>query len=174
MGRVLERLGVLWFEEPVVPEDRAGYRRVRDAIDVPIAGGECEFTRYGFRELFAGECVDIAQPDLCCAGGFSEWQKILALATSFGVLVIPHVWGSGVAVAAALQALATVPPTPFTARPVALQNEPMIEFDRSPNPLRDDLLITRFELVDGRLAIPGGPGLGVEVDMERLQHYAVR
>lgn len=169
MGRVLERLGVLWFEEPVVPEDRAGYRRVRDAIDVPVAGGECEFTRYGFRDLFLGECVDIAQPDLCCAGGFTEWQKILALATSFGVLVIPHVWGSGIAVAAALQALATIPPTPFTARPVPLQNEPMVEFDRSPNPLRDELLTTRFELVDGHLPVPRGPGLGVDVDLARLE-----
>jgi D-galactarolactone cycloisomerase len=175
MGRVLEKLGILWFEEPVVPEDRAGYRRVRDGVDVPVAGGECEFTRYGFRDLFLGECVDIAQPDLCCAGGFTEWQKILALATSFGVLVIPHVWGSGVAVAAALQALATIPPTPFTARPVPLQNEPMVEFDRSPNPLRDDLLTTPFRLVDGCLAIPTGPGLGVEIDMPRLElHQAHR
>lgn len=131
MGRVLERLGVLWFEEPVVPEDRAGYRRLRQSLDVPIAGGECDFWRFGFRDLIVGECVDIAQPDLCAAGGFSEWQKIVALASSFGVLVLPHVWGSGIAVAAALQAIAALPLLPYTARPTPLQNEPMIEFDQT-------------------------------------------
>jgi D-galactarolactone cycloisomerase len=140
MGRELEKHGVLWFEEPVIPEDRAGYRKVRDALSIPIAGGECEYTRYGFRDLFVGECVDIAQPDLCVCGGFSELLKIQALASSFGVMTIPHVWGSGVALAAALHAIAAIPPSPHTANPIALQNEPVIEFDRTQNPLRDDLL----------------------------------
>ena len=102
MARELEKYDVLCFEEPVVPEDRVGYRRVRDATDVPVAGGEAEFTRYGFRDLFLGECVDIAQPDLCCCGGFSEWLKIQALASSFGVKMVPHVWGSGIGLATAL------------------------------------------------------------------------
>ena len=84
-----------------MPEDRAGYRRVRDAITIPVAGGEAEFTRYGFRDLFVEGCVDVAQPDLCVCGGISEWIKIQTLASSFGVLVVPHVWGSGVALAAA-------------------------------------------------------------------------
>ena len=60
MGRELEKHGVLWFEEPVIPEDRLGYRKVRDALAIPIAGGECEYTRYGFRDLFVGQCIDIA------------------------------------------------------------------------------------------------------------------
>jgi D-galactarolactone cycloisomerase len=174
MGRELEKHGVLWFEEPVVPEDRLGYRRVRDALAIPIAGGECEFTRYGFRDLFMGGCIDIAQPDLCVSGGFSEWIKIQALASSFGVLTIPHVWGSGVAVAAALHALASVPPTPHTAYPVALQNEPVIEFDRKHNPLRDDLLIEKFELENGSLKVPQGSGLGITVNEEVLKRYQSR
>ena len=128
MGRELEKHGVLWFEEPVIPEDRLGYRKVREALAIPIAGGECEYTRYGFRDLFVGQCVDIAQPDLCVCGGFSEWLKIQALASSFGVMTIPHVWGSGVALAAALHALAAIPPSPHTANPVALQNEPVVEY----------------------------------------------
>lgn len=173
IGRVLEELDVLWFEEPVVPEDRAGYRRVREALSVPIAGGECEFTRFGFRDLIGEGCIDIAQPDLCACGGFSEWQKIQALALAHGVLTIPHVWGSGIAVAAALHALATVPPTPHTAAPVILQNEPMVEFDRTHNPLRDDLLTERFMLDDGALPVPQGPGLGVTVDEEVLRRYVI-
>jgi D-galactarolactone cycloisomerase len=173
MGRALEAHNVLWFEEPVPPEDRDGYRRVRDAIDVPVAGGEAEFTRYGFRDLLVEGCLDIAQPDLCCTGGFSEWTKIIALTTSFGVLTVPHVWGSGIAVATALHALATAPLVPYTERGVALQNEPMCEFDRTHNPLRDDLLTTKFKIEDGRVSIPTGPGLGVDIDLDQLARYTV-
>ena len=174
MGRGLEEFGVHWIEEPVVPEDRAGYRRVRDAIAIPVAGGEAEFTRFGFRDLFAEGCVDIAQPDICVCGGISEWVKIQALASSFGVLNVPHVWGSGVALAAALQALAIIPPQPHTANPVALQNEPVVEFDRKHNPLRDDLLIENFSLRDGCLDVPQGPGLGITINESVLEKYAVR
>jgi D-galactarolactone cycloisomerase len=172
MGRALERHGILWFEEPVVPEDRDGYRRIRDALDVPIAGGECEFTRFGFLELFRQQCLDIAQPDLCVCGGFSEWMRIQSLAMSFGVLTVPHVWGSAVAIAAALQALATVPPTPYTLEPVALQNEPVVEFDRKPNALRDELAAQPFVLESGAVRIPTGPGLGLEIREDVLARYA--
>ena len=73
-----------------------------------------------------GGCVDIAQPDLACAGGFPGWLDILALAKSYGVATIPHVWGSGIAVAAALHAVASIPPFPHTANPLPLLNEPVI------------------------------------------------
>ena len=174
MGRELEEHGVLWFEEPVIPEDRLGYRKVRDALAIPIAGGECEYTRYGFRDLFVGQCVDIAQPDLCVCGGFSEWLKIQALASSFGVMTIPHVWGSGVALAAALHALAAIPPSPHTANPIALQNEPVVEFDRTRNPLRDELLCEDFVLDQGALLVPQGPGLGVKINEEVLAKYSTK
>ena len=171
MGRELERWQVGWFEEPVVPEDRAGYRRVRDALSIPVAGGECEFTRYGFRDLFQGECIDIAQPDLCVCGGYSEWLKIQALALAHSVLTIPHVWGSGVALATALHALAVVPPTPHTDNPVPIQNEPVVEYDRQPNCLRDELLVETIALEDGCLAVPSGHGLGITVNDEVVSRY---
>ncbi len=171
LGRELEKYGVGWFEEPVVPEDRVGYRRVRDALTVPIAGGECEFTRYGFRDLFLGECVDIAQPDISACGGLSEWLKIQTLASAFGVLTIPHVWGSGIALATALQALAAMPPSPHTIYPVPIQNEPVVEYDRTPNALRDDLLVESIEFKEGYLSVPSGPGLGVTVNDEVLAKY---
>ncbi len=171
VGRELENFNVQWFEEPVIPEDKSGYRRVRDTIRVPIAGGEAEYTRYGFRDLFEMGCVDIAQPDLTVCGGFSELQKILALASAFGVWVIPHVWGSGVALAAALQVLATLPPFPHTANPVLLQNEPIVEYDRNRNPLRDDLLKEPLRFESGKLLVPRGPGLGVTVNQEVLGKY---
>jgi D-galactarolactone cycloisomerase len=172
MGRLMEFLDVRLFEEPVVPEDRDGYRRVRQENPIPIAGGECEFTRYGFRDLIGGGCVDIAQPDLAVCGGFTAFTQILALANAHGVTIIPHVWGSGIAVAAALQAIAVIPPIPHTANPVPLLNEPVVEFDRKHNPLRDELLERNFVLEDGHLAIPDGPGLGIKVHETALARFA--
>ena len=170
-GRALEEYDIGWLEEPVPPEDHDGYRRVRNNLSIPIAGGECEYTRFGFKDLIVGECVDIAQPDLCVCGGFSEMMKIIALASSFGIMVIPHVWGSGIAIAAALHVLAVIPPLPHTANLIPLQNEPVIEFDRSPNPLRDELLVKKITLIDGGLSVPQKPGLGVEIDMYVLKKY---
>lgn len=172
MGQALAGLDIGWFEEPVPPEDRAGYRRVRQAITIPIAGGECEFTRFGFRDFIGEGCVDIIQPDLGASGGFSEWVKIHALASANGVPLIPHVWGSGIALAAALHVTAATPQFPYTANPLPLTNEPVIEFDRNHNPLRDDLLEENMTLIDGCLPVPQGPGLGVTVRPEILERYA--
>ncbi|WP_396640942.1 mandelate racemase/muconate lactonizing enzyme family protein [Microbacterium sp.] len=169
----LGHLAFRWFEEPVVPEDKAAYRALRETSPVPIAGGEAEFTRYGFAELIGGGCVDVAQPDLAVAGGISEWQKIHTIAQVAGVTVIPHIWGSGIALAAALQVLAATPPNPYTARPVPLQNEPVLEFDTTDNPLRRDLLTEPFTIDGGRVAVSGAPGLGVEVDRDVLGRYDV-
>ena len=65
------------------------------------------------------------------------------------------------------------PPSPHTANPIVLQNEPMVEFDRTPNPIRDDLLQTEFRLENGHLPVPSGPGLGVDIDENVLQRLAV-
>lgn len=172
MALAMGDLGVRWFEEPVVPEDREGYRRLRDVSPVPIAGGEAAYTRYGFRDLIVGGCVDIAQPDLAVAGGITEWIKIQAMASACGVMVVPHVWGSGIAVAAAVQVLAATPTTPHTANPVPILNEPALEFDTTENPLRTDLLIDPFTMHDGRVPVPQAPGLGIEIDEDVLRRYA--
>jgi D-galactarolactone cycloisomerase len=82
------------------------------------------------------------------------------------------VWGSGVALAAALHVLAASPLAPHTANPVPLQNEPVVEFDRKTNPLRDNLLGNMFMLESGRVAVPQGPGLGIKVDEAVLRKYA--
>jgi D-galactarolactone cycloisomerase len=120
--------------------------------------------------------VDIAQPDLCCAGGLSEGLKIAALASAFGVQVAPHVWGSGVALAAALHFIAALPPSPATANPLAPANEPVLEFDRNPNPLRDGLLAApiRLDPNDGTVEVPQGPGLGIRIEEDVLQTSMTR
>jgi D-galactarolactone cycloisomerase len=173
MGKALQSLDVLVFEEPVLPEDLDGYARLRDSLDLAIAGGECEYTRFGFLELLRKGCVDVAQPDICCAGGLTEVKRIEALSTAYHVQLIPHVWGSGVALAAALQLLATLAPVPHTAFPQAPLNEPMIEFDKNPNPLRDDLLRDPIRLEGEFVPVPQAPGLGVEIDEEVLGKYLV-
>jgi D-galactarolactone cycloisomerase len=172
VGRGLEEEDVLWFEEPVIPEDRKGYRQVAETLDLAIAAGECEHTRYCFRDLILDGCIDIAQPDICGTGGISETVKIATLARTLGVQVMPHVWGSGIALAAALHFIATLPPSPHTANPLPALNEPMLEFDRNPNPLRDTLLHEPFTLEDdGTVQIPHGPGLGISVDESVVAQY---
>lgn len=172
MGRMMEPLNILFFEEPVPPEDRDGYRKVRAENPIPVAGGECDFTRYGFRDLIAGGCVDVVQPDLAVCGGFTAFTHVLTFANTYAVATVPHVWGSGIAVAAALHAVATIPSFPHTANPIPLINQPVIEFDRKHNPLRDDLLTERFVLEDGCLKVPEGPGLGVSVREEIVAKYS--
>lgn len=91
LGRRVESLDIGWFEEPVPPEDIEGHRAVKAAVGIPIASGECEFTRFGFRELVATRAVDIVQPDTCSAGGLSECKKIADMAAAYGVRYVPHV-----------------------------------------------------------------------------------
>jgi D-galactarolactone cycloisomerase len=90
VGRQIEELDIAWFEEPVPPEDLHGYRQVKSALHIPIAGGEAEFTRWGFRPILVDRTIDILQPDVCAAGGLSECKKIADMASAFGVRVNPH------------------------------------------------------------------------------------
>ena len=169
LGRMIEEHDIGWFEEPVPPEDVAGYRAVKAALSIPIAGGECEFTRFGFRDLLVTRAVDIVQPDTCAAGGLSECKKIADMSEAFGVRYNPHVWGTGIAIAASLQLLAVLPShTPTSLAPI----EPMLEFDRTEHPIRQALLATPLEHIGGIVRIPDGPGLGIEVDRKALARFA--
>ncbi len=145
LGREFERLDVRWFEEPVIPEDIEAYVEVSRALDLPIAGGEAEFSRFGFRRLLAARAVDIVQPDLTATGGFTECQRVAALASAWGVRYLPHVCGSAVGLAAALQLVAALPPATTALHPL----EPLFEFDRTPNRFRDDLASEPIRPVDG-------------------------
>lgn len=167
LGKALERYGVAWLEEPVVPEDLNGYCRVRRALDIPIAGGEAEFTRYGFRDLISRGAVDIVQPDLCICGGLSEGAKIASLAQAWHVRCVPHVWGTGVALAAALHFIAALPDQPPSLNPAPA----LLEFDRTENPLRDEVVATPLRMLDGYMVVPKGPGLGIEIDRGALERF---
>lgn len=168
LGRALEPFALRWYEEPVVPEDIAGYAELRSRLDVPIAGGENEHTPYGFAELIGQGGVDVAQPDLASCGGFTAAQGIAAIAQANGVMVNPHVWGTAIAQAASLQLIAALPVTHHSLSPL----EPILEYDRSSHPFRADLVTEPWSMIDGRVSVPKGPGLGIEVRMDTVERYS--
>ncbi|MEX2631362.1 MAG: mandelate racemase/muconate lactonizing enzyme family protein [Tistlia sp.] len=167
LGRAAAACDIAWFEEPVVPEDLEGYRAVKAGQPIPVAGGETWFTRWGFRDAVAGRVLDILQPDVCAVGGLSEACRIATLAETFGLRLVPHVWGTGVALAAALQFLAVLPDSPPRHQP----RQPLLEFDRTDNPFRQAVLTVPIEQRDGLVAVPDGPGLGIEIDRAALARY---
>jgi D-galactarolactone cycloisomerase len=165
----IEDLNIGWFEEPLSPEQYDGYSELRARTKIPIAGGECEYLRFGFLQLFQNKCVDIAQPDICSTGGLTEAGKIVAMAETFGVEVVPHTWGTGIALSAALHLISNLNMQPgrmFSA-------EPMVELDRTENELRDKLIQPTFTIQNGKIKVPETPGLGVDVDEELLHKYKV-
>lgn len=175
LGRELEQMGVSWFEEPVASEDRQGYRDLCEALDMNIAGGEGEFTRWGFRDLICGRCVDILQPEVCGLGGITEYKKILAMAHAHFIPIVNHVWGSAVAVATNLHLLASLPDLPGAMYPV----QPMLEYDTTPNKFREELLTQPLNIKaqvkqnEGTVTLPQGPGLGIEPDLDFVKYFSI-
>jgi D-galactarolactone cycloisomerase len=158
---------VAWFEEPVPHEDLEGYCQVRAAALVPVAGGESEHTRQGFRDLCVRKALDILQPDLGGCGGFTETWQLAGLAALCGVAVYPHVFGTAVNQFASVQLAAVLPPsTAATYSP-----GPLLELDRTPNGLRDHLALNPLERRGDVLQVPSGPGLGLEIDRTALERY---
>jgi D-galactarolactone cycloisomerase len=170
LGRRVARLDIGWFEEPVVNEELSSYEEVRRGQPIPVAGGECEYARWGFRDVLTRRAMDILQPDTCAAGGLSECKKIADMGTAFGVRYVPHVWGTGIGLSAALQLLAVLPHTPPRHTPI----EPMLEFDRSEHPFRQAVLKAPLEHERGIVRIPDAPGLGIEVDRAALDRFRAK
>jgi D-galactarolactone cycloisomerase len=169
IGRDLEQLDVEWFEEPISPEDIDGYVEVTRALDIAVAGGENEMTRWGFRDLVVRKAMDIVQPDVCAAGGISECRKIATLASAHGVECVPHAWGSAIGLAATLHFLAALPDQPPSFRPMP----PLLEFEQCENPFRDHQSKEPIVQVRGKVQIPTGAGLGIEIDRSVLDKYRV-
>jgi D-galactarolactone cycloisomerase len=168
LGRLIEPLDIGWFEEPVPPEDLAGHKAVKAALTIPVASGECEFTRFGFREVLVQGAMDIIQPDTCSAGGLSECKKIADMAAAFGIRYNPHCWGTGIGLAAALQLMGVLPThTPTSLAPA----QPIFEFDRTEHPIRQAILKEPIEHSRGVVTIPTGPGLGIEIDRDALARF---
>jgi galactonate dehydratase len=158
-------LRIAWLEEPVVADDLDGYTRIRTATAIPIAAGEAEYTRFGAKELLARGLVDVIQPDVARSGGFSETRKIIDLAGAHHVAYAPHVGFSGAVCVAATLHLAA-----------AAVNFTTYECIHTTNPLRERLATTSVggpeQLIDGEIPLPGGPGLGIDLDPDAVRRYA--
>jgi len=169
LGRQLERYNVFWFEEPVPQHDLEGYIEVRNALDMAIAGGESLITLEEFSTFISRRAVDIVQPDMV-AGGISGCRKIAALAETFNVTYVPHCWATQITIAAWLHLLSSLPPYPARVNPTP----PLLEYDISTNPIRDEILAVPLRLKKSYIEVPSKPGLGVEVDEKTLKKYSTK
>jgi len=160
VAKQLENLNLYWLEEPFVPDNIDDYARLAKQVSIPIAGGENEFTKYGFKELIINKSVDIVQPDVTRSGGILESKKIAAMAQAFHLPCAPHIFTSGVSLMANLHFILSTP------------NTRMMEYDRTINPLREDILVEPLELENGYVKLSKTvPGLGVDITDEMLEKF---
>jgi len=169
IGHVLDEHAFAWFEEPLSPEHESQFRQLHEKVDIPIATGECEQTRYGFRRLLSAGGVQIAQPDIAFCGGLSEAVKIRTIASALGVNVLPHCWGTMLNLAAATHFLASTYREPGRAE----DSGAILELDRTPNPLRDELFESPLDIDVATVRVPTAPGLGVAVDPSAMKSFCI-
>ena len=145
VGKGLDEMNIYWFEEPVAPEDYDGYKELKEKLKTNIAGGEAEFTKYGWNQLIKNNCIDIAQPEVCGLGGITEYLKVSALAQSNFIPIVNHVWGSALSVAVNLHLLTTLPDMPGG----LFSTKSMLEFDTTEkNIFITDLAEEKFSILD--------------------------
>ena len=152
-GKVYQEMGVYWYEEPLVPYDHAGYAQVAEELEIRVAGGENEYTRYAFADLIQRRCVDVVQPDARRAGGISEWMEIAAIADAAKLPVASH--GGG---------------------PVDLQMllcMPNAIYMESGSFKGSGSTLERLRMVNSAVLAPERPGMGSELRPEYLQKFKV-
>ena len=160
LAHALEGYDIAWFEEPVSPENHAGQAAVRRATSIPIASGEREFTRYGFQDLLERDALDIAQPDVARAGGFTELRRIAALTSAHDVRLAPHAWGSGILFAASIHVAMAAP------------NCHILEVSQGYMPMMYELFDAPFDIrPDGTVHAPEKPGLGFTLRKDALERF---
>jgi len=167
MAKRLTRYDISFFEEPVrarsVEEYVREMLRLKKKIEIPLAGGECFFTRYEFGELISKQAVDIVQPDATSVGGILECKKIGVMASVWGIKCIPHIACSSIpafGLAANLHVICS------------LSNSPLIEYDPYDTPLRREIVKGQLYAEKGFLMAPTASGLGLELNEDALKNYA--
>ena len=153
LGRRLEEFNLTWFEEPVPASDLEGSARVAAALDVPIASGESEYTRYGFREMLEKKAADVLMPDLARVGGITEFLKVAHMAEAWDVPVTPHIFPEE-----SMQMVGTIP------------NGIYVEC----MPWFSPLYREKIELKEGKIVLPQRPGLGFTFDPGAVERYRIR
>ena len=159
-ARLYSDYGVYFLEAPFGPDELDKYEGLATAVELKIAYGEQNTTRYEFRELIEKGKVDIIQPDVSRVGGITEVRRIAQHAQSAGTILIPHCWKTGISIAANLHLLSTI------------KNAPYLEFSQPPqSPLRYNLTKTDFSVENGQVRVPSGPGLGIELNESIVEKY---
>ena len=153
IGKALEPYKLLFYEDPVPPDNIEALQRVQDNVDIPIAAGERHSHIWGVRQLIEREIVDVVQPDTGRIGGISQMMKIAAMAEAHYITVAPHSGSLGpVAEYAAIHVLAAIP------------NALILERVHDDVPVRYDVTLPHIETIDGYIEVPDRPGLGVDID----------
>jgi len=169
MGRALDELGFVWFEEPMPPTDGyVGYPELAAELDIPLAGGELTQTRPDADALLSAHSVDIVQPDPVICGGIGEVLFVGALARLHAQICVPHTSGGQIGVAAGLQAIAALPDQSV------FDGNALLYLEYPASQLAGSLAIVKepLGLTDGFVRVPTGPGLGIEIDDAALERTA--
>jgi L-alanine-DL-glutamate epimerase-like enolase superfamily enzyme len=161
LARALERLGVYWLEEPLHRGDLDGMAALRRATDIRIAGAEMAREMHDLEQLIRQHCLDVLQPDATLVGGITGLARIGRQAVAAGLQFTPHSWGNGVGLMANAQLVG------------GLGGCPWLEFPYDPEGFgveRRDFMLRAPLTGDGQgfLTLPDQPGLGLELDEERL------
>ncbi len=157
---MLSDFDITWFEEPLPPDDIEGYIELTRVSPVPIAGGEVLTRRQSFQPWLERRAVDIIQPDCTKNGGLTESRRLAWMAFDHNITVVPHGWNTAVGLAADLQFSAAIPVARY------------VEY-LTPCAYIEELPVHPFRIdSEGFLEIPMTPGLGIDIDPEKLQRFA--
>jgi galactonate dehydratase len=159
LAREIEPYNPMWLEEPIRPENADAMAKLSDRVNIPLASGECNYTKYEFQKILAAECLDIVQPDVCCCGGLLEMKKIAAMAEANYVVVAPHNPMGPVATTVNVHFAASTP------------NFFILEYHPDDTSPRKDLLKEPLMVKDGYVPLPTKPGLGIELNEEAFKRY---
>ncbi|WP_336023621.1 galactonate dehydratase [Halobellus salinisoli] len=164
--RRLEPYDLMFIDQPLLPEHADGFDAISDRTTIPIATGERFYSRYDFKRLFVEDAVSVIQPDVTHVGGISELRRVAALAETFDVAVIPHCPLGPIAFAASLQ-------VGFSSPNVVMQEQDL-NLETPDESQRLSLLEdpATFEFRNGYVERPTGPGLGIEIDEDRVRKQA--
>ena len=161
LGRGLEELDVLWLESPTAPEDIPGQAALARALDMSVAIGEWTRTRYELREVFERRACDITMPDIARTG-LTEGKRIASLADTYNIPVTPHIGGGGIlSVAATIQFSAVIP------------NFLIMEHSPDAHEMKGQITTRKPTVEDGAFVLDDLPGLGIVIDTEALEAFAI-
>ena len=159
VGHALGEFDILWFEEPIPPQNLEGLAEVKRRVNVPVSAGERLYNRWEFRSLFELKAADFIQPDVSHAGGIMELKKIAAMAEAYHIPICPHNPSGPIANAATLQLAACVP------------NFYLLETMSSDVPWRKDISTEDVKFENGEMFISDKPGLGIDINVDEIKKH---